>query len=364
MEDPTRDAFCDARKTLKLLVAGDVLVHPDVWESGVREDGSLCYTHLFTHVKDRIQRCDVALVNQETVLGGSRRGLSGFPRFNSPFEIADAEVEAGFTSVLHANNHAMDQGYDGLCSELDFWHTKHPHISVLGVAQPFYERASWAHACTFEKDGLKVAVLNFTYGTNGITDPADAVALLEPKQVDAAVRQAKLAADIVVACPHWGYDRMSTPDDEQRTWAQRFLELGVDAVVGGHPHVIQPVEVLKRNDGHEMPVFWSIGNFVAAQRDLPCLLGGIATLSCVKDACGARVDSWEMEAVAIHRSKGTDFSVYPLSAYPDELARKNHLGRKDDQVPTRGELVSLARNVLGEGFNTSTCTIGGTLHNR
>lgn len=154
--------------TFSLMMVGDNLLHKPVSESGRRKNGKYNYDSLFTHIKDEAESADAAMINQEVVLGGAKLGISGYPSFNGRYEVGDAIAKAGFNVVLHATNHSLDKGAAGIKNCLKFWRKKHPDIKVTGMN----ESAKAQNKITYiKKKGICVAILNYTYGTNGIRMP-------------------------------------------------------------------------------------------------------------------------------------------------------------------------------------------------
>ncbi|MBP5305908.1 MAG: CapA family protein, partial [Lachnospiraceae bacterium] len=257
-----RSGVTDNPDSACILMVGDVLLHPPVTESGKRNDGTLNYDHLFKNIKKDIEAADIAIANQEVILGGSKLGLSGYPCFNGPFEVGDSLVNAGFNVVLHATNHALDKGNNGVANCIDFWEENYPGMGVLGI---YDNKKDFNSVYVKVVKGIKVAILNYTYGTNGIKMPADnpyAVKLLTEKQVRKDVEKAKKKADFIVVCPHWGTEYTHKTTAEQEKWTKLFAQVGVDLVIGAHPHVIEPVKEVTRPDGKNMLVYYSLGNFV------------------------------------------------------------------------------------------------------
>ncbi|MBQ8730419.1 MAG: CapA family protein, partial [Lachnospiraceae bacterium] len=119
--------------SIDIIMVGDMLMHTRVNDSGLMADGTYNYDHIFAQVKDLIETADIAIVNQETIIGGRSLGLSGYPAFNSAFELADSIVDAGFDVVLHATNHALDKRKNGLLKCLEYWDTTYPNLGVLGI---------------------------------------------------------------------------------------------------------------------------------------------------------------------------------------------------------------------------------------
>lgn len=347
--DPTSN-----ESTITVAMVGDVLVHQPVWTSGLRSDGSYNFDHLFANLGTNVTGADIRIANQETILGGTQLGLSGYPTFNSPQEVGDAEVAAGFNVILQATNHTLDKGQVGVESDLAFWRTNHPEVAVLGIAD---SRESYDDIFVYEKDGFRVAVLNYTFGTNGIEVPSDnpyAVHLLDADQITSDVERAKAISDMIVVCPHWGTEYSLTPDESQEQWADLFSSLGVDVVIGSHPHVLEPVETRTNADGDQMVIFWSLGNFVSHQQENPTVVGGLAKVTLTKDALGCRVANYELDPVVTQEASGTSYTTYLLSDYTDELASGNLISGTGFSVQYCKGLCS---QVLGDGFDQGSCTL-------
>ena len=153
-----------------LLMIGDMLIHQPVYKSGIQNDGTLNYDHFFTNIQSDLDEAEIAIVNQETILGGSELGFSSYPCFNSPQEIGDAEAKAGFDVILHATNHTMDKGFVAIDNTINFWKNTYPEITVLGINSSPEDQENIQ---IYEQNGFKIALLNYTYGTNGIPLPSD-----------------------------------------------------------------------------------------------------------------------------------------------------------------------------------------------
>lgn len=344
---------------VSVVMIGDVLVHQGVWQSGEHSDGTRNYDHLFSHVSSDISSADVAIVNQETILGGSELGFSGYPTFNGPQEIGDAEVAAGFDVILQASNHALDKGQAGIDSALKFWRDKHPDVAAIGLAKKGDPVSSM---CVVERNGVKIAVLNYTFSTNGIPLPEDnpnAVSMLSESQIARDAQAAReQGADILIACPHWGEEYQNTPNDSQKRWAQVFADNGVDVVIGTHPHVLQPVETIARSDGGQTLIFWSLGNFISTQPTAETMVGGMAKVTFEKDEFGCSVQSWELDPVVTQRLSGTNLTTYPLSAYTDELAQANGIRGVDESVDfSLPWIKDYCAQVLGPNFSKDACVL-------
>lgn len=345
---------------ISLIMVGDILQHTPVAESALKEDGSYDFSAVFSQMKDEISAADIALVNQEVILGGAELGISGYPSFNAPYELGDALVESGFDVVLHATNHALDKGKKGVMNCLSFWQENHPDIAVLGIHESVEDQSE---IYVYEQDGIRLAILNYTYGTNGIPLPGDmpfAVDLLNKEKIADDLRRAKELADFVIVCPHWGTEYVLESTAEQRKWAAFFAENGADLILGTHPHVIEPIEMITTEkdvsgdaDGENALVYYSLGNFVnwtsgtgagTANR----MVGGMAQVTIGLDETGeAVVKSYGVKPLVCHVQKGFGgVVVYPLDAYTEELASQNEIIKQDSSF-TLEYCKTLVQNVFG-----------------
>lgn len=352
------EADSDDRE-VNLVMVGDVLLHTKVYESGLMEDGSYNYDHMFAHVKEDIEAADIALVNQEVILGGRELGLSGYPAFNGAYEVGDSLVEAGFDVVLHATNHALDKGKRGLLNCIHFWKEQYPDIAVLGIheseeeAQKIYVQ---------EINGIRIAILNYTYGTNGIALPSGmpyAVEMWNEEKIRQDVASAQEMADFIVVCPHWGTEYVLRETADQRNKAQFLADLGVDLVIGTHPHVVEPVEWIKGTSGNEMLVYYSIGNFINATSGTGAgkaarMLGAMAKVSIIMDEENQEVyiSEYGIEPLVTHNVSGRgQITTYKLQDYTEELAAQNEM-RFQDAAFSLSYCEDICNEVFGELYIT------------
>ncbi len=344
----------DKEPEITLVMVGDMLMHTPVTESGKQEDGSYEYSHLFTYTKERIEEADLALVNQEVILGGEKLGLSGYPSFNAPYELGDALAEAGFDVVLHATNHTLDKGVRGVENCLDYWEEEHPDMAVLGIQRSAEEQDE---IYVYEQEGIRIAILNYTYGTNGIPVPEDEpwlVSLLDEDQVREDLAKADEEADFVIVCPHWGTEYVHEETETQRRWAGLFLECGADLCIGTHPHVIEPMEWLEGEDGERMLVYYSLGNYVnctSSQGEgvADRMLGALATVTVARNAQGeVYIKDYGAEPLVTYVSADEkDISVYPMELFTDEMVQNSVTRRKDPAFSVE-YCEELWREVFGE----------------
>ena len=330
------ELVAEAVPSVKLIMVGDMLMHLRVTQSGKMEDGTYNYDHVFAHVKEDIQAADIALVNQEIILGGPELGYSGYPTFNTAYELGDAIYDAGFDVVLHATNHTMDKGRTGLVNCLNYWSENHPDIKVLGANKTQEE---YDEVYIYEQDGMKIAMLNYTYGLNGMPMPSDmpfAVDMMEEDKMSADLAIAEEQADFTVVLLHWGNEYQTYASENQKMWANFFLERGTDLIIGTHPHVIQPVEWYEDEDGNRMLVYYSIGNFINSTADSgngigKRVVGAMAEVEIVRDENDKVVigDYGVTPLVTQIEAGPGNITTYKLEDYSQELADSNQMSWKD-----------------------------------
>lgn len=322
--------------SVDIIMVGDILLHDRLFESGLMVDGTYNYDHMFKQTKEEISAADIAIVNQEVILGGRDLGLSGYPSFNAAFEVGDSLVDAGFDVVLHATNHALDKRKKGLLNCLNFWDSNYPNIGVLGIhdtkedAEEIYVK---------EVDGIKIAILNYTYSTNGVPMPEDmpyAVDMWDEKAIKADVEKAKTISDFIIVCPHWGTEYVFEETKDQQKKAQFLADLGVDLVIGTHPHVVEPVKWLKGVEGNNTLVYYSIGNFINATGEVKKgvaarMLGAMAKVTLTTDGKDVWIAKYGVEPLVTHLVEGSGkITTYKLSEYTKELEALNEMELQDD----------------------------------
>ena len=262
-----------------LVVCGDVMSHMpvtnDAWDA---ETSAYDYRHILQEAKPLISSADYAVANLETTFAGGPN-YSGYPNFNSPDALADGLLDAGFDLLLTANNHCMDKGFLGLCRTLDVLdETGLAHVGTSRTEEEFENNIAVA-----DVGGISVAFLGFTYGTNGIplskdapysvnlfnTDYLTTLTSLDEERLLSALDQAKsLDTDLIAVMIHWGIEYKTKQNSYQERVAQFLFDHGADIILGGHPHVLQPMELrtLERDGGERQGfVCYSLGNFISSQ---------------------------------------------------------------------------------------------------
>ena len=246
---------------VSLLFVGDLMQHQAQIDAALRADSSYNYSHCFSLVKQRISHADLAIGNLEVTLGGEP--YRGYPQFSAPDEYLYAIKDAGFDILATANNHSLDRRRKGLERTLTL--ADSAGITTVGTYRNAQDRVQ-RYPLLVEKNGVRIALLCATYGTNGINStPPNIVNSLHREELSADIHTARtMNPDVIIAIVHWGNEYQQQPSDEQRDLAQWLIQQGVDHIIGSHPHVVQPIELVPHAEyPTQHAVVYSLGNYVS-----------------------------------------------------------------------------------------------------
>lgn len=244
---------------VSLVMVGDALLHSSVYNDAYI-NGKYDFTKQLELIKPIIKNYDLAFYNQETVLGGTEIGLSDYPRFNSPKEFGDNMLDMGFNIVNLATNHTIDRGEEAIISSCDYWNSKKDKVLFAGS---YCSKQQQEEIIIKEKNGIKYTMLSYTYGTNGIPVPEGKeylVNLYSDEKAKEDIEKVRDKVDLLLVSMHWGTEYKTEPTEEQKREAKYLADLGVDIIIGTHPHIIEPIEYI----GNTL-VIYSLGNFISAQ---------------------------------------------------------------------------------------------------
>lgn len=314
--------------SITILGAGDDLIHGTIYQQAADRAGGKGYDFapVYEHVAGLIQKADVSVVNQETVLAGRALPVSGYPLFNSPTEVGDQLVRIGFDVINHANNHILDKGVAGIRATLDYWDTK--PVKVVGV---YRNDADLEKIRIVESKGIKTAHIGITEMTNGRYLPTGSayriVYAADTRKIEHLIKKAKSMADVVVVSVHWGTENTFTLTDKQKKLAQEMVDWGADIIFGNHPHVVQQLQLLTRSsDGAKCPVVFALGNFVSTQLDGKNMVSGLLTVTETKSGGTGKTAYAGMKFTPIvtHYGAGcSNVTIYPFREYTDALAAQH-----------------------------------------
>ena len=300
---------------LSLVMVGDALLHSSLYNDGYK-NGVYDFKPQLELIKPIVQNYDLAFYNQESILGGTSIGLSDYPTFNSPWEFGDAMIDAGFNMVSLANNHTLDKGEKAVMSSCEYWKDK----DVL-TAGSYCSEDEANEIKIKEKNGIKYTLLAYTYGTNGIPVPSGKdylVNLYSDEKAKADIEKVRDKVDLLIVSMHWGTEYKTEPTEEQKRQAEYLSSLGVDIIIGTHPHVIEPITYI-----NDTLVIYSLGNFISAQstnNDYNTMVELMTSVDVVKEEKNGKttikLDNLNNELLYNYYKKGsrwTDFKVIPFS---------------------------------------------------
>lgn len=311
---------------LSILIAGDFMQHGPQITAALQPDSSYNYDECFARVKPVIEDADVAIGNLEVTLGG--KPYAGYPQFRAPDEYLQAIVDAGIDIILTANNHCLDSGKHGL--ERTIMMMDSVGVPHIGTYVDEFERED-NYPYILEQNGIRVAILNFTYGTNGLAvEEPNIVNMMDTAIIAVDLITAKeVNPDVIIAIPHWGIEYQSLPSKEQRRMADWLIENGVNHVIGGHPHVAQPMELL--NDGKNF-VAYSLGNVISNQSKPNTYGGYMVRLDFVKNDSLTMLSDCAYIPYWVSRPHDNGFKhnyrMLPLDE-PDSLLTKKERQQRD-----------------------------------
>jgi poly-gamma-glutamate synthesis protein (capsule biosynthesis protein) len=336
--------------SLTLVAAGDNIFY-NVMIRPSQEDGTYDFMPFYTAIKPLIEAADIGFINQETLLAGREFGFSGYPLFNTPQELGKTLISLGFRVINHANNHVMDKGERAVFTTMDFWDS-HPTIAYLGIHRSQRDRNK---RIILEKNNIKLGFLAYTYGTNSLPIPKDKpylVSLIDLEVMAKEIDALRPYCDVLIVSMHWGTEYEQNYNATQERLSKFLAKHQVDLIIGHHPHVLQPVAFLPRNDGGRTLCVYSLGNFISAQDMNPTLLGGLLYLKLKKRESQVSIEQAGIIPVVTHYEQGyTNMRVYPLYDYTEALAEKHW--NKERRELSLSYFHTLAQKILGEALITA-----------
>lgn len=254
-------------RRMSIIMAGDAVIHNGVFMDAsknktYKSTDEYDFAKMFTRFKPILKKYDLRYYNQESIIGGGEP--SNFPLFCSPDEIGSDLVKTGFNLVSLANNHSFDCREEGLRYSIKFWKTLSKKAHTAGSYDSFEERDDIP---VYEKNDIKYAFLAYTIPTNGFHAPEGKEYLVNEYSRELVKKDVETArskgAEVIMVAMHWGVEYTHEPTSEQREEAKYLSKIGVNLIIGSHPHVIQPIEYV----GDTLCIY-SLGNLISAQHEL------------------------------------------------------------------------------------------------
>lgn len=310
---------------LSILFAGDLMGHDGQIKSAWDEKSkSYNYDTCFSQIRDMVSSADIAVLNLEVNLAGEP--YKGYPQFSSPDELAEAAKKAGFDIFINANNHALDRGKKGIERTIDV--LDNFGIIHTGTFTDVSQREI-NYPLIIEKNNIRLAILNYTYGTNGLTvSPPNIVNYIDTAGIKEDIAKARLAEpDFIIVTLHWGQEYQRNENQQQRDLAEFLFQNGADAIIGSHPHVIQPIKKYYRNPNDSSDynlVVYSLGNFISNQGDR-YRDGGLMVELQITKAKSARLTSLKTLPVFVYKPDrpggGQEFVLLPANDAEEMINR-------------------------------------------
>lgn len=340
----------------KLVAVGDNLMHRSCTLSAKNADGTYDFTKHFANMADIFKVADLAVISQDTVLGGIELGATSTETgiFNTAVELADGMADAGINVVLAANNHIMDEGSAGLNTMMSYFSTKYPNITLLGVNN---SREAKDEPVYVETNNIKIAMINYSYGSNQTADLDASPYLLNQYDEDwlsDILKQAREEADFIIAFPFWGEQNSMDYTQEQERQAQFLADNGVDLIIGSYPHVVEPVKWITAENGDRTLVYYSLGNFQSIQNTVENMLGGQANVTISKEEDGTHISDYSLDFVVTHyeQRESSEYydivTTYPLADYTSDLAARHGMSVSGNEEFNLASLQGLSSQILSK----------------
>lgn len=340
----------------KLVAVGDNLMHRSCTLSAKNADGTYDFTKHFENMADIFKAADLAVISQDTVLGGIELGATSTETgiFNTAVELADGMADAGINVVLAANNHIMDEGSAGLNTMMSYFSTKYPNITLLGVNN---SREAKDEPVYVEANNIKIAMINYSYGSNQTADLDASPYLLNQYDEDwlsDILKQAREEADFIIAFPFWGEQNSMDYTQEQERQAQFLADNGVDLIIGSYPHVVEPVKWITAENGDRTLVYYSLGNFQSIQNTVENMLGGQANITINKEEDGTHISDYSLDFVVTHyeQRESSEYydivTTYPLADYTSDLAARHGMSVSGNDEFDLASLQGLSSQILSK----------------
>lgn len=338
--------------TANIVAVGDNRFSSTLISSGGSDSGTYNFDQVYSEIKNQVTAADMAMVNQETVLTADSDNFSGEDTFASPTAVGDALVNTGFDAIASASNHTDDFGSEMIKETLDYWKTSHPDTTILGIHETQEDADTLK---VVDINGIKVALLDYTDSSYTQTlgdDSAYMVDKLDQTKVAADIAKAKENSDCIVVYANWGNEEDAQPSQTQKDWAQFLLQQGVKVTIGVNPRFVQPMETLTDASGNEMLVYYSLGNFVSTQSEVPRLLEGMASFTIEKTVTGSettvKVTNQSLLPMVMHYNHDENvYNVYMLSDYTDTLAESHSIHDYTEDEFTVSSLKTLFKEQTG-----------------
>lgn len=358
-KEPTQD------DSFTFVGVGDNLLHDRLFRTFMDKYGNRNFLKQYENLVPYTEKSDLNYINLETLIAGDAYGFSGYPCFNGPSEYFDSLEQAGFNWISAASNHTLDYGDQAVIDEKNYANEHVPNVSVTGI------HTSQEDADTpvvRDVNGLKVGLATFTFGENMNVFPDNSWLIDIYRNPDYSINYDLLdqrldalnaISDVQIISVHWGNEYETVPNEEERELAEYFNSKGVEAVIGTHPHVIQPVEMI-HGDNQDTLVYYSLGNALSGQDTNDRMIGGMASFKLDYDretGTSTFSDIAFIPTISLINSAKDEFSVVTIDQYTDEMAQDNYITDLGYDM-SKQWIIDYVKSVMGESTEEITIDTG------
>lgn len=309
---------------VSFIAVGDNIIHEKVF-TFAKESNTYNFKPCYKHLKNYISNHDLAYINQETLIAGDQYGIRGYPNFNSPEALINDLQDIGFNMISGATNHSLDLGKDALLSSTRIW-KQHPEILFSGLYENQEDRQTIR---VIEKNSIRFSFLSYTFGINETSNYQTIQAQLkaspyllgqlDKKQIKEDVQKARKQSDVIIVAVHWGKENDTSISPLQKEYAHYFADLGVDVVIGNHPHLIQSIIKIKNT-----LIIYSLGNFLSTMKGVYNQLEGMISFNFIKKKKKIMIENITYIPLINHYNDHI-VTIYPLKEYNSTLASKHSI---------------------------------------
>lgn len=351
IEEQAKNSSKDDIAEVSFSAVGDNLIHNSIYMYNAIGNDKYNFNDIYEHTIYLTQDADISYINQETICGGVELGLSSYPSFNGPVEVLDGVNSAGFNWIAASSNHTMDAGEQGIINQINNVKNNYSDTIITGSHRS-QEEADQSQV--IEKNGVRVGVLGYTYGLNGYVKPEGKdylVDVIDKEKMKADLTKLDKVSDIIVVSMHWGDEYSFTVNDELRDLSQYLSDLGVDVIIGEHPHVIQPMDYVFGKDGNKTLVIYSLGNFLSAQDEADRMLGGMARFKIQYNKSNKEVEIKDVKflpTITYIRGNMEFYRTYALKDYTNDIANTHMLNTNYGQDVSREYYINKVNEVMND----------------
>jgi poly-gamma-glutamate synthesis protein (capsule biosynthesis protein) len=329
-------AGADRTVKVSFLAAGDNIMHMNMIDDAkqrAQNGANFNFKDMYKDIEHIIKAADIALVNIETPIAGDEFEYSGYPMFNTPKENAFDLMDMGFNIINTANNHMLDKKEKGYKHSIDFWdsHKNYNGGNILQIGS-FKDNEDFETVRIYNKNGVSIAFLSYTYGTNGMVLPAGSKMVIpflqDTAMIERQIKAARPLADLLFVVTHWGEEDHFNASASQRSMAQMMVDNGADVIIGMHPHVLQETKWVDRPDGGKTLITYSIGNLISGMLYKQNMIGAMLGFDIIKTTKNGdstvSIENVRMIPVVTHYNMNRmKFQIYEFKDYTDELAKQH-----------------------------------------